>query len=77
MIHEAAMTVDMESLAINTKHSLARDAGLVAKEARAGRLMLVHMFDRYIGHSEALVAEASREFSGEVLVPEELKAYSL
>jgi len=77
LIHEGAMTAEMEGLARNTKHSLARDAGTVAKEAHAKRLMLVHMFDRYVGRYDPLIAEAKEAYDGEVLIPEQLVPYDI
>jgi ribonuclease Z len=50
-------------------HSTARSAGRAAAAAGAARLALVHLSSQYDGRQDVLVAEAAREFAGEVTAP--------
>ncbi len=50
-------------------HSTARAAGRAAAEAGARRLALVHLSAHYHGRHDVLIAEAAREFGGEVTAP--------
>jgi ribonuclease Z len=50
-------------------HSTARSAGRAAAAAGVSRLALVHLSSQYDGRQDVLVAEAAREFAGEVTAP--------
>jgi ribonuclease Z len=50
-------------------HSTARAAGRAAAAAGARRLALVHLSAHYAGRQDVLIAEAAREFAGEVTAP--------
>jgi ribonuclease Z len=50
-------------------HSTARGAGRDAAAAEARRLALVHLSAHYDGRQGVLIAEAAREFAGEVTAP--------
>jgi len=50
-------------------HTTARSAGRAAAGAGARRLALVHLSAHYDGRQDVLVAEAAREFAGEVSAP--------
>jgi ribonuclease BN (tRNA processing enzyme) len=50
-------------------HSTARAAGKSAAAAGVKRLGLVHISPEYAGRHEVLIAEAQREFTGEVTAP--------
>ncbi len=71
LFHEAAYcaTLDPELTDGLHGHSTARGAGRGAADAGARRLALVHLSDRYDGRQTDLIAEAAREFSGEVTAP--------
>jgi ribonuclease BN (tRNA processing enzyme) len=58
-------------------HSTARAAGLSAAAAGVKRLGLVHISPEYAGRHEVLIAEAQREFSGEVTAPAAGTVYCL
>lgn len=77
LIHEAALTSELSGMASNTKHSTAGDAGKVAQLCNAKKLMLVHMFDQYVGKYERIVNEAKQEYRGEILIPEQLVTYNI
>jgi len=77
LIHEAAVTMKMAGLAKNTKHSLAKEAGLVAGMASAKCLMLVHMFDTYVDEPESLIEEAKEHYSGNIIIPKQLRRYQV
>jgi ribonuclease BN (tRNA processing enzyme) len=50
-------------------HSTARSAGRGAAAAGVPRLALVHLSAQYDGKQDVLIAEAAREFAGEVTAP--------
>jgi ribonuclease Z len=58
-------------------HSTARSAGRAAAAAGARRLALVHLSAHYDGRQDVLIAEASREFAGEVTAPDAGTVYVL
>lgn len=59
-------------------HSTALDAGRTAEELNAGNLVLYHTEDRTFGERKRLYsAEASEEFKGRVLVPDDMESFLL
>ncbi len=58
-------------------HSTARSAGRAAAAAGVPRLALVHLSAHYDGRQDALIAEAAREFAGEITAPAAGAAYVL
>jgi ribonuclease Z len=58
-------------------HSTARSAGRAAAAAGARRLALVHLAAHYDGRQDVLIAEAAREFAGEISAPAAGAVYSL
>lgn len=68
LIHEATFSDDEQDRALLTKHSTAREAGTVAHDARAKRLVLTHLSSRHDRAPERLLAEAQAAFSGPVEV---------
>lgn len=77
---EAAYLERDRSLAEARFHLTARQAGLLAREAQVGRLVLFHLSPRYQGEAEAFSREAREAFGGWVTIPkggeEEKKAPS-
>jgi len=70
LYHEATYSDDNAHKAAARGHSTAREAGRVARRAGVKRLVLGHFSKSYISE-EAHVAEASAEFSGEVIAANE------
>jgi ribonuclease Z len=64
LVHEATFCDDEQERALLTRHSTAREAARVAREARARRLVLTHVSSRYDQQPERLLAEAREEFEG-------------
>jgi ribonuclease Z len=58
-------------------HSTARSAGWAATAAKVKRLGLVHILPQYAGRHDVLLAEAAREFIGEVTAPSAGTVYRL
>ena len=63
LIHEATFAEDELARAKETDHSTAREAGEVARKARARRLILTHISPRYGLDPSMLAREASDVFS--------------
>ncbi len=54
-------------------HSSAREVGIVAREASAKKLVLVHIAEKYETNVNKLIEEAKSAYSGEVIVPKEFE----
>lgn len=70
LYHEATYADDNAHKAAMRGHSTAREAGRVARRAGVSKLILGHFSKAYLTE-EAHVAEASEEFSGEVIAADE------
>jgi ribonuclease Z len=66
LVHEATFLADERERALETLHSTAGGAALVAREAGVRMLALTHLSTRYFGHE---VAEEARELFPETVVP--------
>jgi ribonuclease Z len=66
LIHESTFSDDEQDRAIETKHSTAREAGQVARDARAKKLILTHFSSRHDIDPRPLVEQARAEFSGAI-----------
>lgn len=75
LYHEATFTTAMAARAKETKHSTARQAGQLAKEAGAKQLLLGHFSSRYKS-SDELIAEA-REVFPNTLAAEEGRTFQV
>ena len=62
LVHEATFGQDERARAVETGHSTAREAALVAKEAGVKRLVLTHISARYTREAPELLAEAQEVF---------------
>ena len=61
------MSVKQER-ALETRHSTAREAGRVARDSKARRLILTHLSSRHDVDTGPLLAQAKAEFSGQTEV---------
>jgi ribonuclease Z len=68
LIHESTFSDDEQERARETRHSTAREAGRVAREARAQRLVLTHLSSRHDTDPSRLLGQAREEFRGPVEV---------
>jgi ribonuclease Z len=66
LIHEATFADDEQARALDTKHSTAREAGRLAREALARRLVLTHFSARHDVDPRPLLDQARQEFQGPV-----------
>lgn len=64
LIHEATFSDDEQERALETRHSTAREAGRVAREAEAQRLILTHLSSRHDVDPSRLLHQAREEFKG-------------
>jgi ribonuclease Z len=62
LIHESTFGDEEAERAIETGHSTAREAGIVARDARAKRLLLTHFSARYSRDATTLEREAREVF---------------
>lgn len=68
LIHESTFSDDEQARALETRHSTAREAGRVAREAGARRLILTHLSSRHDPDPSKLLAQAREEYSGPTAV---------
>jgi ribonuclease Z len=66
LIHESTFSDDDQARALETRHSTAREAGRVAQQAAARRLILTHLSSRYDTDFGRLLSQAREEFQGPV-----------
>lgn len=66
LIHESTFSDDEQERALETRHSTAREAGRVAREAGVRRLVLTHLSSRHDTEPGRLAAQAREEFKGTV-----------
>ncbi len=71
LIHEATFSDEEQSRALETKHSTAREAARIAKQAGAGRLVLTHFSSRFEHDTSVLMREAQEDFTGRIDVAED------
>ncbi len=71
LIHDASFTSDLQEWAEETKHSTAREAAEIARQAGAKQLVLTHISARYSKDSRPLLDDAKAVF-GNVVVAEDL-----
>jgi len=74
LYHEATFLEEHASLAGSTKHSTAREAALIAKEAGVGTLVLGHYSTRY--ENLSLFQAQAEEVFGRVLLADDGKIFS-
>jgi ribonuclease Z len=68
LVHEATFGEAEAARAVETRHSTAREAGRVARDAGVSQLILTHLSTRYDQDPSPLVADASAEFPGPLRV---------
>ncbi len=68
LIHEATFSDDEQERAQETRHSTGREAGRVAREANARKLVLTHLSSRHDVDFGRLLAQSREEFKGPVEV---------
>ncbi len=64
LIHESTFSDDEQERALETRHSTAREAGRVAREANVKRLILTHLSSRHDVDPSRLLEQAREEFPG-------------
>ncbi len=67
LIHEATFAEDEAPLALETGHSTAREAAMIARAASVKQLVLTHISSRYSRDAHELVAEARAVFPEAIL----------
>lgn len=66
LIHESTFSDDEQERALETRHSTAREAGRVARDANVRRLILTHLSSRHDTDPSRLLQQAKDEFKGMV-----------
>lgn len=72
LIHESVFLEEQKNLADLTNHSTAREAGRVAGKAGVKTLVLFHIFPYNAPFEGEYLAQASKEFSGRIIVARDL-----
>ncbi|NNB96169.1 ribonuclease Z [Corallococcus exiguus] len=68
LVHESTFSDDEQARALETRHSTAREAAQVAKDAGARRLILTHLSSRHDTDPGRLLTQAREAFKGPVEV---------
>jgi len=68
LVHEATFGDSEQLRAFETRHSTAREAAIVARDAGAKRLVMTHLSTRYDREPETLVKQAREEVKPDTLV---------
>jgi ribonuclease Z len=68
LVHESTFSDDEQERALETRHSTAREAARVAREAGVRRLVLTHLSSRHDTDPGRLLTQAREEFKGAVEV---------
>jgi ribonuclease Z len=66
LIHEATFSIEEQERALLTRHSTAREAATVARQAGARHLVLTHLSSRYDREPQTLFHEARAVFTGKL-----------
>jgi ribonuclease Z len=64
LVHEATFSDEEQARALETRHSTAREAARVAREANVKRLVLTHLSSRHDVDPRPLYEQAKQEFDG-------------
>jgi ribonuclease Z len=67
LVHEATFGEDERTRALETGHSTAREAAIMARDAGVDQLVLTHVSARYSREAPELLAEAQEIFPGTVI----------
>jgi len=67
LVHEATFGEDEKTRALETGHSTAREAAIMARDAGVDQLVLTHVSARYSREAPELLAEAQEIFPGTVI----------
>jgi ribonuclease Z len=65
LVHEATFSDDEQERALETRHSTAREAGRIARQAQVRRLVLNHLSSRHDVDPKPLLEQAREEFKGQ------------
>ncbi|ADO75365.1 ribonuclease Z [Stigmatella aurantiaca] len=68
LVHESTFSDDEQERALETRHSTAREAARVARDAGARRLILTHLSSRHDTDPSKLLGQAREEYTGPVEV---------
>lgn len=66
LVHESTFSDDEQERALETRHSTAREAGRVARDAGVRHLVLTHLSSRHDTDPSRLLQQAREEFKGRV-----------
>ncbi len=67
LIHDGALAEDLADWAVETRHSTAQEAAMLAKRANARQLVLTHISSRYSQDVSPLINEAKRFFENTIV----------
>src|SRR5207244_2782787 len=64
LVQEATLSDDEQERALETRHSTAREAGRIARDAKVKRLVLTHLSSRHDVDFKPLLEQAKQEYAG-------------
>jgi ribonuclease Z len=70
LIHDGTLADELHEWALETKHSTAGEAALLAKNANVRQLILTHISSRYSESAEPLLMDAKEKFQNVILAEE-------
>lgn len=70
LIHDGTLADELRDWALETKHSTAAEAALLAKKANVGQLILTHISSRYSESAQVLLIEAKGILENVILAEE-------
>ena len=77
LIHEAFCCEKSADIAKHSGHATAKEAGIFANKANAGKLILCHSLAFELQNPQNLISEASEAYKGTILIPTELDTFEI
>jgi ribonuclease Z len=77
MVHDAMFLDEQSELASLMNHSTAGEAGKIAERAHVDTLVLFHIFHQNVDFEDKFKEQASREFSGKIIIAKDFQTLEI